>query len=266
MESLKNHWYLKAPSIFLAWKEKKWEDSDGDISLTAAQRLIIKRSKIAVSIILRESNDSSKYELFQRLNTGGSSLSAQEVRNSIAVMMGNGFYEWLRTLSNNEDFKECVSLTDRALDEQYDMDLALRFIVFRTIPEDELKNIGDLNDFLTTKMIATIEDPSFNKTVEGEAFVKTFNILRTRAGEECLRKYDWSKTKFSGGFLVSAFEVVALGVGFNYKLVEASSMDLRGKVEEIWKNPTFTSTSGSGISASSRVRNTIPYGREVFSK
>jgi len=245
---------------------KKWEDADGDISLTAAQRLIIKRSKIAVSIILRESNDTSKYELFQRLNTGGSSLSPQEVRNSIAVMMGNGFYDWLRALSNNEDFKECISLTDRAVDEQYDMDLALRFVVFRTISEDELKNIGDLNDFLTAKMIAVIDDPNFNKAVEGEAFIKTFNILRTRVGEECLRKYDWTKSKFSGGFLVSAYEVVALGVGFNYKLVETSNMDLRSKIEEIWKNPTFTSTSGSGIRASSRVPNTIPYGREVFSK
>src|SRR5437763_14516530 len=49
-------------------------------SLTTTQRLIIKRAKIHMSIILKESDEGSKYELFQRLNTGGSSLSGQELR------------------------------------------------------------------------------------------------------------------------------------------------------------------------------------------
>jgi uncharacterized protein with ParB-like and HNH nuclease domain len=52
---------------------KKWDDSeDPNNSLTQAQRLLIKRAKIAVSIIEKESDEMAKYELFQRLNTGGS--------------------------------------------------------------------------------------------------------------------------------------------------------------------------------------------------
>ena len=38
------------------------------------------------AIILRESEERTKYELFQRLNTGGSQLSDQEVRNAIDVV------------------------------------------------------------------------------------------------------------------------------------------------------------------------------------
>jgi hypothetical protein len=48
--------------------------------------------KIDVSIILRESDEYAKYELFQRLNTGGTPLSPQEVRNAILVMVNRGFY------------------------------------------------------------------------------------------------------------------------------------------------------------------------------
>lgn len=80
----------------------KWEDPhDPNHSLDASQRLLIKRAKIDVSIILRESEPKAKYELFQRLNTGGSLLSDQEVRNAILVMVNQDFYLWLRGLSRN---------------------------------------------------------------------------------------------------------------------------------------------------------------------
>ena len=49
---------------------KRWTDDDDDISIGVSNQLLIRRSKIDVKIILRESSDSTKYELFQRLNTG----------------------------------------------------------------------------------------------------------------------------------------------------------------------------------------------------
>ncbi|MCI1189509.1 DUF262 domain-containing protein [Hymenobacter sp. DH14] len=244
---------------------KTWENEELENSLTVAQRLIIKRTKITVSIILRESNETSKYELFQRLNTGGSSLSPQEVRNSIAVMMDIEFYDWLRTLANNEHFKACTSLTDRAVDEQYDMDLVLRFVLFRTIEPDELKKVGDVNDFLTNKMIELLEKGSIDKKKEKDAFDNTFKLLHSRVGDECLRKYDNSKHKFTGGFLLSAFEAVALGVGYNFVAVDKSDTDLVAIISEIWSNRVFVANSGSGVRASSRIPSIIPLGRNMFS-
>ena len=40
-------------------------------------------------------------------------------------------YRWLRTLTEDEAFKECNDISDRADGEQYDMELAVRFLVFR---------------------------------------------------------------------------------------------------------------------------------------
>jgi uncharacterized protein with ParB-like and HNH nuclease domain len=63
-------------------QDKHWEENGGNgQGLNREQQLIIKRSKLDIKIVLRESDESSKYELFQRLNTGGSSLSDQELRN-----------------------------------------------------------------------------------------------------------------------------------------------------------------------------------------
>jgi hypothetical protein len=245
---------------------KKWDDADLSNSLTPAQRLIIKRTKIAVSIILRESNETSKYELFQRLNTGGSALSAQEVRNSIAVMMDLSFYDWLRDLADNADFKECTSLSDKSIDEQYDMDLALRFVIFRNIDNAELKKVGDVNDFITNKMIELIEKKKINRKREEEAFKATFALLHSRAGGECLRRYDVKKKKLLGGFLLSAFEAVALGVGYNYKSLEKSKLNFLDVISQIWSDKTFVSNSGSGVRASSRIPAIIPLGRQMFSR
>ena len=140
----------------------KWDDPDDlEHSLDASQRLLIKRAKIDVSIILRESEPKAKYELFQRLNTGGSLLSDQEVRNAILVMVNRDFYLWLRELSRDVAFSECIALSDRALDEQYDMELALRFLVFRRMPEQALKGLGDLGDFLTDAAASLAEGHEF---------------------------------------------------------------------------------------------------------
>src|SRR5690242_4861279 len=120
---------LEATTYLPGLQGRRWEDSEHpDQSLTAAQRLLIKRAKISVSIILKESDEMAKYELFQRLNTGGSMLSDQEVRNSILVMLNRDFYGWLKQLSRDPNFVASTALSDRAIDEQYDMELALRFI------------------------------------------------------------------------------------------------------------------------------------------
>lgn len=245
---------------------KRWQnDAKPDESLTSAQRLLIKRSKIDVSIILKESDESSKYELFQRLNTGGSQLSDQELRNSIVVMLNKDFYRWMKTLSENSDFRECVALSDRAMDESYDMELVLRFLVFRTAPPSALTNLGDLGDFLTEKAAEMAGDKAFDRQEEAAAFTTTFRALREVLGDDAFRRYDQSRKRFVGGFSVSAYEAVALGLGYNYKKAEAIKSSVSAKVKSIWSDSEFYNNSGSGVRASSRVPKIVPYGRKLFS-
>ncbi len=107
----------------------RWQDDNHpDQSLTNAQRLLVKRAKIDVSIILKESDEQTKFELFQRLNTGGSPLSDQEMRNSLLVMLNRELFRWIKSLSDDQNFQESIGLSDRAVDEQYDMELVLRFL------------------------------------------------------------------------------------------------------------------------------------------
>ncbi|WP_321476980.1 DUF262 domain-containing protein [uncultured Paludibaculum sp.] len=244
---------------------KRWEDeTKPKESLTAAQRLLIKRTKIGVSIILKESDDKAKYELFQRLNTGGSMLSDQEVRNSILVMMNRSFYQWIRSLSQNALFIDCIGLSDRAVEEQYDMELVLRFIVFRRMSKSQLGQVGDLGEFLTEQAKILAFDAKFDQHIEEKAFTDTFKIIANALRDDAFRRYDAQRTRFVGGFSVSAFEAVAIGIGFDPN--KAALTKLLERVKAMWQNPEFVDNSGSGVRASSRVPKVIPFGRKMFIK
>ena len=113
--------------------DKTWDGID-ESSIGRDNQLLIKRSKIDVKIILRESSEASKYELFQRLNSGGSPLSEQEMRNVIMIMVNPSFYEWIETLAQDENFLVCAALSDRARQERYDLELVTRFLTLRKRP------------------------------------------------------------------------------------------------------------------------------------
>jgi len=246
-------------------KGKKWDDAyDTENSLNSTQRLLIKRAKIDATILLKESDEIAKYELFQRLNTGGSIATPQEVRNCILVMFNREMFQWMKDLSQNEMFRECIALSERPLEEQYDMELLLRFLVFRNIDEHAMRRLGDLGGFLTDRMVEMAEDKHFNYKQEEDAFNRTFEILYEQMGSDSFRRYSPNKDKFLGGFLVSAYEVIALGVGYNYAELSHSHIDIRDRVRQIWTNTEYTNWSGSGTTAQRRVPRLVPFGRQMF--
>ena len=72
--------------------------------------------------------------MFKRLNTGGSLLSAQEIRNCSSRMIDGGevFYSTLQRLASIEDFKEAIarlSETNRVM--RADEELVLRFFAIK---------------------------------------------------------------------------------------------------------------------------------------
>jgi hypothetical protein len=255
---------LQKPKHLKALEGKKWNDPDDhENSLTPTQRLLIKRAKIDVRILQKESGEIAKYELFQRLNTGGSIATPQEMRNCILVMENKEMFQWLKKLSENANFQECIGLSERLMDEKYDIELLLRFIVFRKLEEQAINKMVDLGDFLTDQMIALAQNKNnnFNYQQEAEAFQKTFEILQ-ETGSDSFRKYDQRRDKFLGGFLVSAYEAIALGIGYHYENI--SNINIRDKIKEIWQDPSYTKYVGSGSNAKRRIQELVPFGRRKF--
>ena len=250
---------------------KIWESENPENGIGKTHQLLIRRSKIDVKIILRESSEASKYELFQRLNTGGSQLSDQEIRNAILTMVNSDAYRWIRELSLNPSFQECTPLTDNAKSQQYDLELVTRFLVFRRLSKSRLNDVGDVGEFLTDNIVDLAESNKFEKTKaeEQKAFEITFQVLAKALGENSFRKYDHIKKGYFGPFLISAFEPIAMGLGYNYEKYCAKTIsipDLEAVSKRLWTNEDFLSHSGSGVRASSRIPVNIPLGRQLFAE
>ena len=122
-------------------------------------RLKIKRSPIRATIINKSGDAFVKYEMFKRLNTGGSLLSAQEIRNCSSRMVDGGdiFYDAIQEMANFEEFKNAISrLPDTFKEKRADEELVLRFFAV-TIYRDRYK--GNIEDWLDNLM----EDILFKK-------------------------------------------------------------------------------------------------------
>jgi hypothetical protein len=83
-------------------------------------------------------------------------------------------------------------------------------------------------------------------------------------GDNSFKRYRGQDEKFLGGFLLSAYEVVALGIGYHYKNPLAPDQ-IPQRIKTIWSDSTYQKWSGAGVNAARRLPHLIPLGRKVFS-
>jgi len=87
-----------------------------------------------------------RYSIFNRINTGGLSLNAQEIRQALNQ---EGFgVNFLQEVSNNNVFKDVVGVSPKRM---LDKELILRFIAFKLIDYKEFK-FNNMAEFLDEGM------------------------------------------------------------------------------------------------------------------
>jgi hypothetical protein len=244
--------------------KRKWDSTDAQTNdgIGQAQQLQVKRARLRVEILKQESDTEAKYELFQRLNTGGAGLSEQEVRNCVAVMVNEDFYKWLKKLSTNEAFVETIAQTDSASEKQIDMELALRFLAFRNVP---YKNGLDVHEYLDEALMRIASSETFDLAGEKDVFERTFELLRSAMGPSAFKK--WDEAVFKGKFLMSVFEVVATGTSKNLSAILAlpnPTEFVEGRCKQLWGDGTFQANSGAGIRGTTRLANLLPMAEAFF--
>jgi len=241
------------------WPSSEHESKDRN-ALSGEVQLLIKRAKLDLKIVLRETASSGKYELFRRLNTGGSLATDQEVRSCVTIMTDATFFEWQNELASDENFRKCVPISDRLENEQYHLELVTRFLVFRRWPSPKRSELDELGEFLTDRITQLAEDKAYDRDGEGAVFRRTFSELAAVTEDDTFKKYNFEKMKFSGSFLISAFEAIAVGVSMRKK----KHVDLEKMIKILWKDDEFLHSIGSGVSAADRIPQTLPIGRRLF--
>ncbi len=245
-------------------------------SLTKKLQMAFKREKIDIKIIKKESDSNTKYELFQRLNTFGSSLSSQEVRNCMLIMIDPNIFSWLRALANNQNFRETLTLTDRQISEEYHTELVLRFLILKNTQNITSSMLEDVGNFLTSEMINIFTPESnssesskhFDFDSEEYIFCKTFELLNRALSENSFKRYE--NGKYIGAFSLSIYEILSIGLSKHLDDYDINNNDDIKKIQEISMllptNDTFREASGSGTRASRRLPQFIELADQLFKK
>lgn len=256
---------LRATKYLPALEGLVWEDEERpERALSAAQRRDIKRSKIDLKIVQRESDTKTKFDLFQRLNSFGSKLSNQEIRNAQLVGVNSDFVEWLSSLATHETFVSLLSLPDSSMRKKYDEELVLRFLYLHALSDDQIKGLRNFQDGLQEFAIslALTFDEDYKRQAE-QVFKATFDLL-SGADEKILGRWDSAKQDFKGGFLNSSFEALAISLGYLLSRGEDVRGDLRACAIEFWNLPEMTARFATGKSTEARLTMMVPAGREII--
>jgi hypothetical protein len=237
--------------------DHSWEKSPGRRTLTPAQKIDIKRARLRVEILKRESDPTSKFELFQRLNTGGAALSEQEVRNCTMVMIDRTFYQWIVELSQFQSFERCVSISENSEEKQFALELVLRLLAARARPYT--KGL-DVHEYLDEATVSLASDTDYKRDEEAAAFKETFDVIHTAMGDGAFRR--WDGNKFSGKFLLSVYEVIGVGVSQTLSRLRKLSAAKRTALiqkrsKELSSNQVFQKYSGAGVRGTDRMANLL---------
>ena len=244
---------------------KSWMSDNDDDALTEAQRLDIRLARLDLRVIKRDSDPKTKFDLFQRLNSFGSSLTPQEVRSAMIAGTNLDCLSWLTKLSTAPHFTSCVSLSERLVEEQYHMELVLRFLMLHnrlmTGPDSRLNDFATRLDDWAVDFALNFEETHQDL---GDVFDETFQFISDRGGEEVFRKWDTGRGLFRGPFLNTSFEVIALGVGYHVANESPYRSDVLDAARSLWERPEMANRFATGLATQDRFVRTIPLGRDLM--
>ena len=245
---------------------KVWEDLNGqsynDLQKKKLAAAITRRFVPAV-VILKESSPQVKYDVFDRLNTGGVTAETMEIRN--AVFQG-AFNELIRELASLPNFRRLWDIpNDQAELEKNplyrkmsDLELVLRFFALLHFDRMNMKFKDYLGDFMDTRNKEYALNPVLAQE-DREIFVKAIENCWTVFGDSVFRKDAGSKKSAP---LADAV-MVALSV-YAPEIVREKALNIRAAIQGLLeRNEDFRKAFGTGTNGKGAIHTRIQLAQEA---
>jgi hypothetical protein len=245
---------------------KVWEDLNGqnfnDLQKKKLDRAITRRFVPAV-VILKESSSQVKYDVFDRLNTGGVIAEPMEIRN--AVFQG-GFNKMIRQLADLPAFRRLWDIPSEQAEleknglyrKMSDVELVLRFFALSQYEQMDMKFKDYLSDFMDTRNKEYVKNPALAQA-DHDVFVKAAENCWTVFGEAAFRKSAQSKKSAP---LADAV-MIALS-GYATAVVQPRAQDIRAAIQALLdSNADFLKAFGTGTNGKGAIRTRIELAKEA---
>ena len=218
-------------------------------------RLNIKRATCRVEILRSNSAYDMRFELFNRLNTGGSPLTTQEIRNCIYRDISPKFNDFLKELAANQDFRTLIDLSNEQYEQLYDEELALRFISLYQNLENVQTSIAQ---HMTNFMENALKNKSFDYARYGKIFSEVFALLKP-LGKQIFRQKD-------GNFATALYDFITIGVAENYDYYKSQPLSvISNKISEVRNDSLLIKFSRrGGNNQKARIINRLTEAKRIF--
>lgn len=213
--------------------------------LSPEDRFTLDNTIIHCLIISENEKSDSIFYLFERLNTTGTPLTNQEIRN--AVYHGP-FNDLLFELSKSEIWKSLYHKDDIRLEDQ---DLILRFIAL-TFELD--KYTGNMNEFLNGFMLHNRSFEVVSKSEIENCFYKSFRVIRDAIGNNAF----YVKSIFNRAL----FETLSLSVSLHHL---SDEVRIRHLYSNLVENKEFWSMSRSSTTSKKSIMSRIQLASGILS-
>jgi hypothetical protein len=225
-------------------EEKLPEDELPDDVLPLSLQLSIRRARVRVEILRQDTDAHIKYELFQRLNSGGAKLTEQELRNCIIVSINKTAFENLKAMAESPKLSQMTHFGEERIKQQYLTELVVRFLVLRNFP---YSNGLDVHEYLDKGMVQISENKIFPWGKEVALFYKTLDKLVSAVGKEAYEK--------NNRFSLAMYEFVMLGLSRAIETNEAAVTDelVKERVASVLKLAQADQYSGTGVRGTDRL-------------
>lgn len=218
--------------------------------LSTSLKLKIKRTPIRAIIIKKSGDQFVKYEMFKRLNTGGSLLSAQEIRNCSSRMITGGevFYSALQNWAKVPDFEGAIArLPAVNKDMRADEELVLRFFAVKNYREGFKGNIEEwLNNYMEDILL---RNKLFEIQNEDAIFRQVFGLINGIFGDGAFSRYN-SHNEPTGRLAPAYFEAVVGAVTDEFNAIsQVNAEALRNRLIDAFSSDDFVNSTGPGANS-----------------
>jgi hypothetical protein len=177
---------------------------------TRLQRAVRTRPTLRAVIILRQSDPDIKFNVFQRLNTGGVRLNAQEIRNSAFPGPLN---DAVLRMSTDKEFHQLLGIKVKhksaIYQEMRDAEFVLRFLTFKS---NWQTFSGGMKRHMDKFMEENQKMPADDIRAAMRDFTETINKVSTSFGEHAFHRWVPERRVWKRQVLASLFDAQMFAV------------------------------------------------------
>ncbi|AHV99666.1 DUF262 domain-containing protein [Paenibacillus sabinae] len=235
--------------------DKKYSD------LSREDKGKLNKQYIRCIVILNDSDPQIKFDVFERLNSGSTHLTEQEIRN--CIYRGN-FNTLLKQLSENQNFNSMLKLPEKDQKNMTNVEYVLRFLSYRESLNQYQGSVKEfLNDFMKDNRVISDERSLFFT----ELFNSTIEVIHHIFGNNGFSRFLPSRDSWHNALNRAVFDAEMVAFSrFHFNISELDNEGIMRNIKELMSDAAFVRTIASSTNSPEKVKLRIRLMEECISE